>query len=157
MAVATKSVTGRRALHFDTLDDILADVEKLNQGDVKAIGNWAPGQILRHLVIVMTGSLDGFHNRPSWFIRVVGKLVKRRMLTKPMSAGFTLPRPALEELGPPPTEWAEGVAMFREVVRRLKTESNRAPSPFLGRMTREEWNQLHCRHAELHLSFLKPA
>ena len=27
---------------------------------------------------------------------------------------------------------------------------------FLGAMTREQWDQLHCRHAELHLSFLIP-
>ena len=156
MVVATGSVTGRRQLHFDSLDDILADVERLNQGQVKTLGNWSPGQVLRHLTIVMTGSMDGFRNRPPWFIRLLGKVMKRRMLTKPMSAGFQLPERALEELGPPPTEWAEGVTMFREAVRRLKTDDKRVPSPFLGAMTREEWDQLHCRHAELHLSFLAP-
>ena len=78
------------------------------------------------------------------------------MLKSPMSAGFRLPEKAYEELGPPPTEWADGVRQFREAVRRLKSESNRHPSPFLGVMTPEEWNRLFCRHAELHLSFLVP-
>jgi len=25
-----------------------------------------------------------------------------------------------------------------------------------GRYSHEEWNQFHCRHAELHLSFVQP-
>jgi hypothetical protein len=157
MAVVTTKVTGRRELRFNCLDDILADVEQLNNGQVKALGNWSSGQVLRHLVIIMNGSMDGLRSRPPWFIRLIGKMVKRRMLTKPMSAGFKLPAKALEELGPGPTEWADGVRQFRESVRRLKTEAGRAPSPFMGAMTREEWDQLHCRHAELHLSFLVPA
>src|SRR5689334_11827743 len=77
MAVATKSVTGRRQLHFDTLDDVLADVEQLNRGQIKNLGNWSPGQVLKHLTILMTGSLDGFHHRAPWFIRLVGKVVKK--------------------------------------------------------------------------------
>ena len=28
------------------------------------------------------------------------------------------------------------------------------PSPVFGPMTHEEWEQLHCRHAELHFSFI---
>jgi hypothetical protein len=156
MAVATGSVTGRRQLQFDTLDDMLADVEHLNKGQVNAIGNWSPGQVLGHLTIIMTGSMDGFKNRPPWIIRLLGKVMKRRILTKPMSAGFSLPPKALEELWPGPTEWADGVTRFREAVRRLKTEEKRVPSPFMGAMTRAEWDQLHCRHAALHLSFLVP-
>lgn len=156
MAVATVSVTGRRQLQFDTLDNMLADVEQLNKGQVKAIGNWSPGQVLGHLTIVMTSSMDGFKNRPPWFIRLLGKVMKRRMLTRPMSAGFNLPPRPLEELWPGPTEWADAVMRFREAVQRLKTEEKRVPSPFMGAMTRAEWDQLHCRHAALHLSFLVP-
>ncbi|HEY1375761.1 MAG TPA: DUF1569 domain-containing protein [Gemmataceae bacterium] len=156
MAVATKSVTGRRHLHFDTLDDILADVEQLNWGPIKNLGNWSPGQVLKHLTILMTGSLDGFHHRAPWFIRLVGKVVKKRFLTKPMSAGFQLPKAPAAEFVPGPIEWADALPQFREAVRRLKAEEKREPSPFLGPMTRQEWDQLHCRHAELHLSFLVP-
>jgi hypothetical protein len=54
MAVATKSVTGRRQLQFNTIDEILADVERLNQGQIKALGNWSSGQVLKHLTILMT-------------------------------------------------------------------------------------------------------
>ena len=63
MAVDTKAVTGRRTLRFDTIDEMLADVERLNQGPVKALGNWSPGQVLKHQTIIMVGSLDGFKHR----------------------------------------------------------------------------------------------
>ena len=47
MSVDTAKVEGRRTLHFHSLDDILADVERLNQGKVRPIGNWSPGQAAR--------------------------------------------------------------------------------------------------------------
>jgi len=156
MAVATKSVTGRRTLHFNSIDEMLADVDRLNQGPVTVLGNWSSGQVLKHLTIVMTASLDGFHHRAPWFVRLIGKVVKKKFLTKPMSAGFNLPKGAASEMVPGPTEWADVIGPFRATVRRLQTEPQRMPSPFLGLLTREEWDRLHCRHAELHLSFLVP-
>ncbi len=45
---------------------------------------------------------------------------------------------------------------LRQAIHRLQTEEKRAPNPVLGKLTREEWDRLHCRHAELHLSFLVP-
>ena len=115
MSIDTAKVQGRRTLQFSSLDDILADIERLNQGKVRGLGNWSPGQVLKHLTILMTASLDGFRHRAPWFIRLVGKVMKRRLLTKPMSAGFQLPAKAAAELGPPPTEWADGVRQFRDV------------------------------------------
>jgi hypothetical protein len=156
MAVDTGKVEGRRQLSFNSLDEILADVERLNQGPVKNLGNWSSGQVLKHVTIVMTASLDGFHHTAPWFVRLIGKLVKKKMLTKPMSAGFTLPSNAAAEMVPGPIEWADAVRQFRDVVRRLQSEEKRMPSSFLGKLTREEWDRLHCRHSELHLSFLVP-
>jgi hypothetical protein len=46
--------------------------------------------------------------------------------------------------------------LIRAAIGRMKTESTRFPSPFLGELTRDQWDQLHCRHCELHLSFLIP-
>lgn len=43
--IDTKKVSDRRKLHFNTLDDILADVELLaSSKDVRALGNWSPGR-----------------------------------------------------------------------------------------------------------------
>src|SRR5262245_57975259 len=157
MPVATKSVSGRRTLHFDTLDDALADVNRLNEGPVKALGNWSPGENLTHLALTMNRSVDGFRFKLSWPIRLLCKVMKRRFLSGRMPAGFQLSKQGAADLDPSPTEWTEGVRQFRAAVERLKTEPQRAASPAFGVMTPEEWNQLHCRHAELHLSFLVPA
>jgi hypothetical protein len=157
MSVNTKKVQNRRQLHFDTIEDILADVERLNQGKVKSLGNWSGGQILKHLSIVMNGSIDGAPASFAWPLRVLGRMLKGRILEKGMSPGYQLKGSAANALVPPAVSWAEGLQIFREAVRRQHTESKREPSPFLGPMTREEWNRLHCRHAELHLSFLAPA
>ncbi|MFO0951858.1 MAG: hypothetical protein U0835_12045 [Isosphaeraceae bacterium] len=57
---------------------------------------------------------------------------------------------------PPPTSDADGFAAIRRGIHRLKTETHRKPSPLLGPLTVGEWNQLNCRHCELHLSFIVP-
>ncbi len=156
MSVDTKKVTGRRPLHFDSLDDILADIERLNQGKIRALGNWTPGQVLKHLSVVMIWCLDGAPIRPPWFVRIIGWFMKNRFLRNPMPAGFALPKDAAAHLIPGETSWEEGIQTIRGAIQRLKSESQRMPSPFLGALTREQWDQLHCRHSELHLSFLVP-
>jgi Protein of unknown function (DUF1569) len=158
--IDTAKVIGRRQLHFDSLDDILADVEGLAKSkDMRTLGNWSAGQVLKHLAILMNKSIDGFVTRPPLVVRVIVRwFFKRRFLTKPMSAGFKLPAEAMAELGAPPTtNLDEGFQSIRHAIKRLKTEPTRAPSAVLGPLTADEWEQLHCRHCELHLSFLVPA
>lgn len=156
MPVDTAKVQGRRVLKFNSLDDILADVERLNQSKLRALGNWSPGQILKHVSINMIWCLDGAPVTAPWFIRLFGWFVKNRFLTQPMSAGFTLPKATADHLVPGETSWENGVQAIRTAIGRMKAESQRHRSPFLGELTREQWDQLHCRHCELHLSFLIP-
>jgi hypothetical protein len=156
MTVDTAKVQGRRVLHFNSLEDILADVDRLNQTPLRALGNWSPGQILKHLSVTMIWCLDGAPMTAPWYIRLIGWFIKNRFLTKPMSAGFALPADTAKYLIPPDTSWEDGLQALRSAIQRLKTESQRFKSPFLGELTREQWDMLHCRHCELHLSFLVP-
>ena len=156
MPVDTSKVTGRRTLHFHSLDDILADIERLNQGKIRTLGNWTPGRVLKHLSIVMIWSLDGAPVRAPWYVRIIGWFIKNRFLRNPMAAGFALPKDTEVYLVPGETSWEEGLQAIRGAIQRLKTESQRKSSPFLGELTGAQWDQLHCRHCELHLSFLLP-
>lgn len=157
MSVDTTKIEGRRTLHFATLDDILADVERLNQGKIRALGNWSPGQVLRHLMVPMRWCLDGTALKAPWYVRFLSVFFKKGFLRNPMPAGFKLSADFAAELEPSgPAEWEAELNAFRAMIGRLKAEPQRYPSPFLGAMTREQWDQLHCRHAELHLSFLIP-
>jgi hypothetical protein len=157
-AIDTASVAGRRPLRFESLDDILADAEQLGQArELRTLGNWSAGQIFRHVAIVMNKSIDGFGRRPPWYIRFfVRTFMRSRFLNKPMAPGFKLPAAALAELGPPATTTQDGLEAVRAAIGRLKTETKRVPNVVLGELTNEEWTRLHCRHAELHFSFLVP-
>jgi hypothetical protein len=156
MTVDTGKVQNRRHLNFEKIEDILSDVERLNQGKFKTLGNWSGGQILKHLTIVMNGSIDGAPVKFGLPLRLLGRILKNRTLRNPMKPGLQLPRRAAQGMVPPPVPWEEAIGPFRQVIHRLLTESKREPHAFFGPMTLEEWNQLHCRHSSLHLSFLVP-
>src|SRR5204862_7977298 len=102
--VDTTKVTGRRSLHFNCLEDIAADAERLASAkNVQALGNWSGGEVVRHVAVVMHKSIDGFIERPPAVIRFFLRLfLKKRILTKPMSAGFKLPARANQEMFGPP-------------------------------------------------------
>src|SRR5438552_2834872 len=132
--VNTSKVIERRQLHFNSLDDILADVERLAESkNIRTLGNWSAGEVLQHLAIVMNKSIDGFVARPQAAVRWALRLLfKHRFLTKPMSAGFKLPAHAQAEIGPRPTSLDEGIRNTRQAVTRLKTETKRAPHAVFG-------------------------
>jgi hypothetical protein len=157
-AIDTARVTGRRHLHFSSLDDILADTELLARcPELRTLGNWSAGQVFTHLAVVMNKSIDGFTARPPATVRFLLRLLlKRRFLTRPMAPGFKLPARAQAEIGPPPVGAGEALEDLRRAIDRLRAEERRSPHPVFGPLTRAEWDQLHCRHAELHLSFLVP-
>ena len=154
MPIDIKKVTGRRSLRFNSLDAIVADLDALEGKPLRSLGNWSVGQNLQHLAIVMNGAIDGLRFRAPWYIRALVGLFKRRMLTKPMPAGFQLPKAAAAVMVPGAVGEAEGFAALRGALGRLRAEMHREPSPVLGQLTIEEWNQLQCRHCELHLSFI---
>jgi len=64
MAVNTGKVTGRRAVAYESLDDVLVDAERLVAAPkVKMLGNWSLGQMLAHLAGGMHMSIDGTEHR----------------------------------------------------------------------------------------------
>jgi hypothetical protein len=156
--VKTAKVTGRRELHFTNLGDVLADAELLcSTKPITALGNWRLGRALEHLALSIEMSLDGAKFTPPWYIRLLGPWIKKRMLTQPMRPGFQLPAYAAKFLIPKQEcEMHEALAHLHSAVTRLQATTRRHPSPVFGPLTLEEWDQLHLRHAELHLSFFVP-
>ncbi len=158
MAVDSKTAEGRRTVSYGTYTEFLADAEALAAGEVEAVGNWSLGQALKHLAGAFRGSLDGMNFQAPLPMRIMLKFMKKKMLTKTLPAGFKFP-PALAATVDPPENVSteEALQEIREVCARLEAEPERARHPFLGDLTREEWDQFNLRHAELHMSFLKPA
>jgi hypothetical protein len=86
---------------------------------------------------------------------VVRTFFKKRALRK-MTPGFHLPWRIARHMVPDETSDADGLDALRLSIRRWKTEPQRHPQPFFGKLTPGEWDQLVLRHAEMHMSFLLP-
>ncbi|HVX14070.1 MAG TPA: DUF1569 domain-containing protein [Pirellulales bacterium] len=155
--IDTRAVSGRRKLHFDSLDDMVVDAEKLvASAQTKMLGNWPLSQLLTHLAIAINGSIDGISARAPWFIRMLAPLIKRRLLKNGMSAGFRLPKKVEPAFFPTADSPQQALDQLRAAVRRTHTERMTARHPVLGKLTHDEWTRLHLRHGELHLSFALP-
>lgn len=145
----------RRKLHFHTMQDILDDVETLASGPVESLGKWTPAQNIDHIRRLIHIAHRGVDFKMPLPFRVIGKVFKGYFLKAPFRAGFKT-----VDIFEPPAEitMQEAVEAFRaEMAIADRPGAMSHPSPLLGTMTHEQWVQLHCRHAELHLSFLVPA
>ena len=157
--IDTRKVTDRRVLHFQQIDDALADAQQLETaqrvGGLRCIGNWTAGQILGHLAAWVDYSYDGMPFSAPWLMRLMLRPMKRRLLYSPMPAGARIPRLPGGTVGFDPLPFDEGLARFRRSFERLKVEPPQRPHALFGRLTHEQWMCLNLRHAELHLSFLR--
>ncbi len=156
MPVQTAKVSGRRKLHYASFEDLLADADRLSKGPVKMLGNWSPGQVYKHLATVYNGSIDGFDVKFPAVFRAMAGMFKKKMISNAMPAGMKLPSKLAEKVQPSPVSNEEGLAALISAVQRLLTEPSRAEHPVFGKLEVDEWNQIHLRHAELHMSFLVP-
>ncbi len=154
--VNTKNIAGRRKLHFNTYQDILDDVHALAAQPTRTLGNWSFGQICEHLAAGLNMAIDGAPASLPWYFRLVGPFLKKRVLAGPMSPGFRLPKSAASLL-PHETSSADGIAALEKAIERQQHISERKPHMVFGTLTRDEWDQLHMRHAEIHLGFVVPA
>ena len=158
MSVETKTVPGRRELNFTSLDQVVADAEKLVASpNTKMLGNWPLGQLLAHLATAVNGSIDGVSVKAPWIARLIGPFLKSRILKNKMKPGFKLPQKFEADFFPAGLTSQEAFDQLRQAVARLQKEKMTARHPILGAITHDEWNQLHLRHAELHLSFAVPS
>lgn len=146
----------RRELLFRSMDDILAEGERLAAGPVETTGNWTAPQVIQHVARLIDASVRGFDARIPLPMRVVGRLMKGSMLRSPMRAGFTMPTP-LTQIVPDDDATMQGaIEELRDAIGRAERERMTIPSPLLGPLSHEDWVRLHCRHAELHFGFIRP-
>lgn len=161
--VALRPSSEFRQVHFESLDDLLAEIDTLvaaeHAGTLRATGNWTPGQIFGHLAAWIEYGYEGYpaEMQPPWIVRVIMRMMKRRFLSKPMRRGFRIPGVQEGTFGTELMSTEAGVARLRNAVGRLQRhEPAQFHSPALGRMTDEERIAGTLRHAELHLGYLIP-
>jgi hypothetical protein len=158
--VDTRKVAARRILRFESIDQVVAELDRLAEaeraGRLNRLGNWTLGQTLGHLAAWIEYGYTGAPLKVPFFIRWIARLLKRRFLYGPMRAGARIPRVEGGTLATDPMPLEEGLGRYRRALERLKVEEPTAPSPVFGRLTHEESIALSLRHAELHLGFFIP-
>lgn len=146
----------RRQVQYASFDEVLADAERVVRARAATTGKWSLDQILGHLAIAMEKSIDGFPGELPWFVRLPARcFLKPWILKRGMKAGFKLPAEAENWAIPPVGDANLALEQLRRAIGRLRGEKTRSPHPMFGSMTAAEWDRLHLRHAELHMSFVR--
>lgn len=154
----TAATSPCRQVRYQTFDEVLADAEACAARGAATSGNWSLGQIFDHIAGAMEKTVDGFGFSVSWPIRKLGQMIgiKTKVLREGMQPGFNLRGEAARALLPPDAvETQAGLEHLRRAIARIKAESERAPHPFFGELTREEADGIQLRHAEMHMSFVR--
>jgi hypothetical protein len=159
-----RSAAARRPVHLRTVADLAAEVERVAEAAaasrVRTLGNWSAAQILWHLARLMEFSFGGFPFRYPWSVRWAARLLRvlswRWLLALAFRPGFRNPPVAAAIEPHPAVSLAEAVRYLRGQLERISSgERMTAANPSMGRLSHEEWVEVHLRHAELHLSFLE--
>jgi hypothetical protein len=145
---------GRRTLGYESLDDVMPDVERLLEGHT-TVGTWSLAQICRHLATVMRRVVDLPASTPVDPSLRVPEEEKRRVLE---SGILPEGQPAPPQIIPVETlgagEEAEGL---RAAIAYYKASPGPViPHPLFGPLTRPEWDRLQRIHCAHHLSFAVP-
>jgi hypothetical protein len=146
----------RRTLRFHNYDDVLADAALLLASGYDRAGRWGLGQACHHLASIMAMSLDGFPSRFPWPVRlgvrwvVLGRVLRHQVFRRRFPApSYSLPPDAAEDRA--------GVDRLGAAIGRLKGHAGpMEPSPIFGRLSPEQWHEVHLWHCEHHFSFLIP-
>ena len=154
MAINTKKVRGCRKVRYESLDELVEEVDRLSQAEVRLLGNWSLAQIYGHLARTMNGSIDGLgFLLPAPARWLMSLLMKKKYLHDKLPAGFK----SAPEFVPEDTSLDHELAELRKAVARQHEEPDRVPHPAFGDIGKEGWNLFHLRHAELHMSFVVEA
>lgn len=150
----------RRELKFQSLDEVLQEVETLAAGKVRTTGNHSFGQILNHLALSQDVSAGRVQPPPPpFFMKLMMPLMKRMIInSKPLKPGVKLPAKG-EAFFWPNKEFDVPASLeyFKDSVDYYKSNGPLDVHPFFGKITSAECDELNCRHAALHLSFVHPA
>jgi hypothetical protein len=145
---------GRRTLQYESLDDVMPDVERLLEGH-KTVGTWSLAQICCHLSTVMRRVVDLPASTPQDPSKWVGEDRKRQVFeSRRLPEGLP---------GPPeimPTETLgerEEAERLRQTIAYYKASAGPAiPHRIFGPLSKDEWDRIQLIHFAHHLSFAVP-
>jgi len=161
--INTAKVQDRRRLRYNSIDDLLADIDRIvasdKTGKLRRTGNWTAGQAMGHLAAWVNYGFEGYPMKPPpWIIRFLIGLKKKKYIHDAMDSGVHIPKVAGGTFATETMNTEEAAARLRKALTRLKAgEPAKFDSPAFGPMSYDDRIGLNLRHAELHLSFLHPS
>ncbi|MCE2793240.1 MAG: DUF1569 domain-containing protein [Planctomycetota bacterium] len=161
MGTAKYQTESRRVLHWDSLEQIGNELDRIEvadrKGELAAVGHWTPGQILTHLAAWIEYGYTGYPiDRPNLILRWLLRWMLPGFLSKGMRPGVRIPGIKAGTVGQEEVSTATGLQRYRAALKRLESgEPCTYDSPAFGPMSMADRVRLNIRHAELHLSFLR--
>jgi hypothetical protein len=146
----------RRKIDFHDFGSVAADIDRLHKNGYDKVGQWELCQTCDHLATVMRMSMEGFPSRGPWYFRkILGPIFKGRFFRKRrMPEGFRAPGFLLPPVG---SDEDATVQACKDLLKRVSAYAGEFDQhPFFGKITPEEWRQVHLIHSAHHLSFLIP-
>lgn len=160
MNAANAPPPSRRTLHFTSIDNVLAEADRLVEaacaGQVSYAGRWTLATILNHLAIWAEFAYNGLPLKIPLLLRLLVRPFKGRILKGAMPSGRRLPNVPGGTLGIEEIPLGKAHQRLQIAFLRLKNDPPILAHPLLGKLTHPQWIALHLRHAELHLSFVLP-
>ena len=145
---------GRRTLRYQSLDEIMPDVERLLEGHT-TVGNWTLAQICRHLAVVLRRVVDLPASTPADPSLLVSAEEKKRFFDSGVvQEGMPGPPQVMPTETLSEREEAEGL-------RQALAHYSASPGPVVphrrfGALSRAEWDKFQLIHCAHHLSFAVP-
>lgn len=152
----------RRPLKFESLGDVRAELGRIEaaqkSGNLRAIGNWTPGQVFNHLATWGDYPYDGYPAQlnPPWFVKLILRMMKKKFFKGPMPGGARIPGIEAGTMGTEVVPFDEALARYRRTIQRYESAPPPRPNIIFGALSHDQWKALQLRHAELHLGFLVP-
>jgi hypothetical protein len=149
----------KRELNFASVDDVIAELDRITKadesGDLKATGNWTPGQILAHLSAWIEYGYDGFPMKaPPFFVRWILKRMLKKTLANGMAPGMNIPGVEGGTYGQEDMDLTAGIERYKAALLRMQSEPAIHDSPAFGKVSDEVRIKMNLIHAQLHLGFL---
>jgi len=159
--VDTARARDRRSLRFQTVDELLKEIDRLIKSDtvgkLRKSGNWSLGQAFGHLAAWINYGYEGYPFKTPWLIRVILRTRVKKYLRDGMPAGVRIPKVENGTHATDALSTAEGADRLRKALNRLQNgEPAKFESPAFGPMLDDQRIAFNLRHAELHLSFFQP-
>ncbi len=154
----------KRSLKLESLDELVAEANRLLGSGYTSRGKWNLAQTCFHLAEWTRFPMDGFP-RPPLLLRMIFGVMKATGMVAKMKAGIlrngfrpgTPTAPQTTVQAGALTDQA-GVEQLTRVIDRMKHFTGVIqPSPLFGEMDRELWTRVTLLHAEHHLGFLEPS